>query len=116
MTTPDVIPGADELMGRGVYCGMPRDVPSPVRDRRAVVVGDLVDCEAVTWKLVEAGWSVTFVTRERRCGGSLRRECRLRASTELVCVTGIDYLEALVLRRMDSGRIEACNASALFIL
>jgi hypothetical protein len=36
--------------------------------------------------------------------------------TELVCATGIDYLEALVLRRIDTGRIEACNASALFIL
>jgi hypothetical protein len=35
---------------------------------------------------------------------------------ELVCATGIEYLEALVLRRIDTGRIEACSASALFIL
>jgi hypothetical protein len=28
----------------------------------------------------------------------------------------IEYLEALVLRRIESGRIEAYNASALFIL
>ena len=112
---PNIIPGADELLGKGVYRGMPSDVPPPVRDRRAVVVGDPADCAAVARQLAKAGWSVTFVTRER-CGGGVRHECRLRARTELVCVTGIDYLEALVLRRMDSGRIQACNASAVFIL
>jgi hypothetical protein len=34
----------------------------------------------------------------------------------VVCATGIGHLEALVLRRIDTGRIEACSASALFIL
>jgi hypothetical protein len=110
------IPGAGELLGKGVYRGMPKDVPPPVRDRRAVVVGDPADCAAVARQLGEAGWNVTLVTRER-CGGcGVHRKCRLRAGTELVCVAGIEHLEVLVLRRIDTGRIEACNASALFIL
>lgn len=31
------IPGAEELVGKGVYRGMPNDIPPPVRDRNAVV-------------------------------------------------------------------------------
>jgi hypothetical protein len=110
------IPGADELVGKGVYRGMPKDVPQAVRDGQAVVVGEPAECAPVARQLRAAGWKVTVVTVESGCGCGMRRECRRRAGTEVVCATGIQYLEALVLRRIDSGRIEACNASALFIL
>jgi hypothetical protein len=64
-----------------------------------------------------AGWSVTVVMRERKRGRvGLARNCRRRVGTEVVCATGGDYLEAVVLRRVDTGRIDACNASAFFIL
>jgi hypothetical protein len=109
------IPGAAELMGKGVYRGMPKDIPQPVRDRHAVVTGEPAECVASARQLRAAGWQVTFVTRER-CGCGLRRECRRTVGADVVCATGIEYLEALVLRRIDTGRIEACNASALFIL
>ena len=95
------IPGAGELVGRGVYCGLPTNIPDPVRDRNAVVVGDAADCAAAARQLGEAGWKVTIVTRR---------------ATEVVCATGVGYLEALVLRRIRTRRIEACNASALCIL
>jgi hypothetical protein len=81
-----------------------------------VVVGEAVECAAVARQLGEVGWKVTAVTGESDCGCGTRRECRRKAGTEVVCATGIEYLEALVLRRIDTGRIEACNASALFIL
>jgi hypothetical protein len=81
-----------------------------------VVVGEPSECVAAARQLGEAGWKVTLVTGERDCGCGMRRECRRRFGTEVVCATGIEHLEALVLRRIDSGRIEACNASALFIL
>ena len=116
MTIRTSIPGADELVGKGVYRGMPKDVPQAVRDGHAVVVGEPAECAPVARQLGEAGWKVTVVTGESGCGCGMRRECRRRVGTEVVCATGIDYLEALVLRRIDSGRIEACNASALFIL
>ena len=116
MTMLTAIPGADELVGKGVYRGMPNDLPPPVRERHAVVVGQPAECVAAARRLSEAGWKVTVVTGQADCGCGRRRECRRRFGTEVVCATGIEYLEALVLRRIDSGRIEACNASALFIL
>ena len=100
MSVAPGIPGADELMGKGVYRGMPQDIPPPVWDRHAVVTGEPAECAAAARRLVGAGWKVRVV----------------RGRTEVVCATGIEYLEALVLRRMDTGRIEACNASALFML
>ena len=116
MTVVADIPGAEELVGKGVYRGMPKHVPQPVRDGHVVVVGESAECAAAARHLAEAGWKVTVVTRERACGCDGYRGCRCRTAMDLVCATGIEYLEALVLRRIDSGRIEACNASALFIL
>ena len=116
MTAVTDIPGAEELVGKGVYRGMPENVPQPVRDGHAVVVGEPVECAAQARHLAEAGWTVTMVTRERARNRDVHRGCRRRTATVLVCATGIEHLEALVLRRIASGRIEACNASALFIL
>ena len=116
MTVVTAIPGAEELVGKGVYRGMPKNLPQPVRDRHAVVVGLPAACAAAARQLGEAGWTVTVVTHERCWRCVVHRECRRRVATELVCATVIEYLEALVLRRIDTGRIEALNASALFIL
>lgn len=115
MTVVTAIPGADELVGKGVYRGLPKDMPQPVRDQHAVVVGKAVECATAARKLGKAGWKVTVVTRER-CGCSVGRECRRRVGTEVVCAAGGDYLEAVVLRRIGTKRVDACNASALFIL
>jgi thioredoxin reductase len=116
MTVMTAIPGAEELVGKGVYCGMPENVPPPVRDRHAVVVGQPAECAAAARQLAEVGWTVTVVTRQKCFGCDVHRGCRRRVGTELVCATGIDYLETLVLRRIDTGCIDACDASALFIL
>ena len=115
MTDTITIPGAAELVGKGVYRGLPNDIPVPVRDRSAVIVGEAVECATAARQLGDAGWNVTVVTHER-CGWSVGRECRRRVGTEVVCAAGGDYLEAVVLRRIDTGRVDACNASALFIL
>jgi ribulose 1,5-bisphosphate synthetase/thiazole synthase len=110
-----MIPGAAELVGHGVYLGLPDGVPPPVRDHHAVVVGAADQCVIAARRLEQAGWCVTIVTRER-CGGGLGRECRRRVRSEVVCAAGGEYLEAVVLRRVDTECIDACNASALFIL
>ena len=115
MTETTLMPGADALLGRGIYRGLPHDIPPPVRDRNAVVVGGAVECAEAARRLSRAGWSVMVVTPERRSRG-VGRGCRRRAGTEVVCATGGEYVEAVVLRRIDSGRIDACNASALFLL
>lgn len=115
MTDIQTIPGAPELVGRGVYRGFPNDIPNPVRDREAVVAGEAAACARAARKLEKAGWRVTLVTPERCCRG-VARGCRRRVSTEVVCATGGDFLEAVVVRRVDTGRLDACNVSALFIL
>jgi hypothetical protein len=102
-------------MGRGVYQGFPNEIPQPVRDRNAVVIGPAVECAAAARQLGKAGWSVTMVLRDRR-SRRVGRKYRRRLGTEVVCAAGGEYLEAVVLRRIDTGRIDACNASALFIL
>ena len=104
MTTLFAIPGAAELIGKGIYQGMPADVPLPVRDGHAVIVGEPAACASAARQLADNGWSVTIVTRRGKRG------------TDVVCASGIQYLEALVLRRIHTGRLEGCNASALFIL
>jgi hypothetical protein len=119
MTRFNEIPGVEDLMGKGVYCGMPAIAPTAVRDRHAVVVderGRLAACAAAAQELGGAGWTVTIVTPQRRWNRDVATRCRRKVATELVCATGIEYLEVLVLRRIDTGRIEACNASALFLL
>jgi hypothetical protein len=110
------IPGTDELVGKGVYHGIPNDLPHPTGDGHAVVVGDPLACAAAARALLQDGWSVTAVTPERRCCAGIPRECRLRTGTEVVCASGTTNLEALVMRRIRTGRIEAINASALFIV
>jgi len=115
MTDVTRIPGAADLLGRGVYQGLPNQIPQPVRDRNAVVVGQTSECARVARQLGDAGWRVTVVTRQRcRCG--VARGCRIRVGTRVVCATGGEYLEAVVLRRVDTRRVDACNVSALFIL
>jgi shikimate 5-dehydrogenase len=91
---------------------MPKNVPQPVRNRHAVIVGAPGECAATARQLDKAGWKVTIVTREKCSRRDVPCDCNRRVATELVCATGIEYLEALVLRRIDSRRIEAFNASA----
>jgi hypothetical protein len=109
------IPGADQLVGKGVYLKLPMEIPRPLRDRNAIVTAGAAHCATAAKPLEEAGWRVTIVIRERyvRVVG---RECRRMVGTEVVCAAGGEYLEAVVVRRIGSGRLEAFNASALFIL
>ena len=109
------IPGAEQLVGKGVYLDLPMEIPRPLRDRNAIVTGEAADCATAATQLQKAGWRVKIVTRERHVRG-IRREFRRMMGTELVCAAGGEYLEAVVVRRIASGRLEGFNASALFIL
>ena len=101
MTPVSNIPGVAELIGKGIYTRIPAELPQPVGDRHAVVIGERAPSARLAERLEAAGWNV--------------RVANVRA-TELACATGIERLEAVVFRRIATGRIEACNASALFIL
>jgi thioredoxin reductase len=109
------VPGAGELVGKGVYLELPMEIPRPLRDRNAIVTGDAADCATAAKQLEKAGWRVHIVMRKRYVRG-VGRECRRKVATEVVCAAGGEYLEAVLLRRISTGRLEALNASALFIL
>ena len=87
-----------ELVGHGVYTAVPDDLPNGVQSRQAVVVGR----------------PDTAAARGARIPGEVRRRpnIQVRYRTELSWAVGIDHLEAVVLRHLTSGRIEACNADA----
>jgi hypothetical protein len=115
-----------ELLGRGVYTAMPEDMPDALRGQLAVVVGEPLISATAALRLDACGCGVILVTREPAGGtgipSELRRALRGRASihlrhrTELAWAVGINHLEAVVLRHVTTGRIEALNAAALFVL
>src|SRR5688572_8622272 len=84
VTIRTAIPGAGELVGRGVYHGMPKEVPQPVRDRHAVVVGEPAECAAMAWQLGKAGWKVTVVTGDSNCSIMSPRRATLQTGARRV--------------------------------
>jgi thioredoxin reductase len=118
------VPGVAALRGKGVWLEMPDEVPASLRDGHAVVIGDVETAATAALQLHEGGCRVTvlatgFSATDVR---TLRRAVRGRAgidvrlNTELACVDGIDHVEALVMRRRGCRCVDACNASAVFIL
>jgi len=101
VTPVSSLPGVGELIGKGIYDGVPTELPGPAGNRHAVVIGERAASAQLAERLRTIGWNVTVAN--------------VRA-TELACATGVARLEAVVLRRIATGRIEARNASALFIL
>jgi thioredoxin reductase (NADPH) len=122
---PLTVPGIAQLLGRGVYLELPDDRLGLVSDGTAVIVADPAPGAIAALRLSECAERVTLVIRENGRCACLSRDIRsalcrrtnvqTRYGTELVWAVGIGHLEAVVLRR-STGRIEVCNASALFVL
>ena len=90
-----------------------------------VVVGDGVAARAAAVDALQQGRRVLIVLRsgDPRAGRRLRRCLRRTAGAdvgrltvmtggEVVCVDGVDAVEAVVLRHVRTGRLSAVNASA----
>ena len=119
------VPGLIDLLGRGVYTTMPPDVETLVSGGHAVVVADPEAGAEAALRLSACACCVTLITRSPRRGSTALRRVRglsrvrniaVRLGIELVWAAGIEHLEAVVLRRTGSGRIDVCNAAALFLL
>jgi thioredoxin reductase len=121
-------PGAAELLGKGVYTALPTELPGVFVGGPAVVVtGELPAAAVAALRLDTHGCAVTLLlpqhgARDGRLSTQLRAALRkrtgisVRYGMELEWAAGTSRLEALVLRHVASGRIEACNADALFVL
>ena len=110
---------------QGLYTELSGDAPRCLCGQHAVVTGEPAAAAAAALKLSACGCAVTLVTRQgARTALPLavrrtlreRGNIRLRPGTEVSVAAGIRHLEAVVLRHVATGRIEACNAAALFVL
>jgi thioredoxin reductase len=120
------VQGVAELLDRGVHAGMPVELDAAIRDRDVVVAGDLPAAAVAALRLCAHGCRVCLVTgdssRTTRLPASLRRELRVcsnityRYLTEVSWAVGGEALEVVVLRHAASGRMDFCNATALFML
>jgi shikimate 5-dehydrogenase len=90
-----------------------------------VIAGDGSAARAVAVSALQRGERVLVVLRsaDARVARELRRclrtragpdsgQLRVMASAEVVCVDGIDAVEAVVVRHARTGRLSAVNASA----
>jgi thioredoxin reductase len=86
-----------------------------------VVTGDVSAAVAAAVDAVRRGDHVLVVLRsdDARVVPRLRRRCRaakdqlmVRTNAEVVCVDGVDGVEAVVVRYMRTGRLCAVNAAA----
>lgn len=120
--SPPPIDGIAALLGSGVYCAPPPD-QSSLRGRRIAVFGGLREAAESALAMPDEAQSVCMIVRESlsclpaktRARLQRRANVTLLAKTEIVCAAGIDRLESLLLRDVDSGRISAIGADALFI-
>lgn len=120
------VSGAMELIGRGIYTALPDELPDTLVSGHAVVTGSPAESAAAALQLCGHGCSVTLVLQagahragiapEVRAALRGRADVRVRFGLELAWAAGIEHLEAIVLRHVTSGRIEVCNADALFVL
>jgi hypothetical protein len=91
-----------------------------------VIVGGNAAAMAAASDAVGRGLRVLVVTRSMRRGlaGRLRRAIRAAGmlaprqltvvtGSEVVCVDGVPHVEAVVVRRVRTGRLVAFNASAI---
>ena len=84
-----------------------------------VVTGDETAAAAAAVEAVGRGQRVLVVLRsgDRRAVPRLRRLCRAKTQltvltkAEVVCVDGVDGVEAVVIRHARTGRLTAVNAS-----
>jgi thioredoxin reductase len=118
------VPGVAALCGKGVWFEMSDDVPASLRDGHAIVIGDTETAAAAALRLHDGGCRVT-VLATGFSATDIRTLCRavrgragidVRVDTELACVDGIDQVEAVVMRKRGCRCVDACNASAVFIL
>lgn len=123
---PFAVAGAARLVGRGVYVDLPAE-PLPIPGRDGIVVsGDLIEAATAVLRVRPPDARVMVVTREAGRTSplppSLRRQLQtgrdvtIHYSTAVVWAVGVDYLEAVVLRHLPSGRIIVRNASALVMV
>lgn len=117
------VDGIQALLGSGVY-GAPSATRSISLHRRKVTIfGGLREAADAALSLGDEVESIRVIVRESAAclPSSVRAQLRQRpkiqllAKTEIVCAAGIDRLESLLLRDVDSGRIQAIGADALFI-
>jgi thioredoxin reductase len=98
----------------GVYTSLPPELPAALHGRDVVVAGGSFDAAL---QLARCCSSVTFVTTRTSAIAAARRgTVTILYGSEIICADGIERLESVVVRKIRTGAVSACNAAALFLL
>ncbi|MGA7201308.1 MAG: FAD-dependent oxidoreductase [Candidatus Cybelea sp.] len=118
------IPGADALLGRGVYYGAARTEALGARGKDVVLIGGGNSAGQAAMLFSGYARTVTIVVRGEKLSASMSQylidelkkmdNVSIQYACECVSVTGTDHLESIEIAYND-GKRKTLNADALFI-
>lgn len=119
-------PGVHELLGCGIYFGLPTPIPSTFHRADVLVAGTLPAAAEAAVELTELCRSVVLVTRRGRFAGRVPNELRarlqdrlnltVRLSSEIIEACGVASLETVTLRHRRTGRCHVLPVTALLLV
>jgi len=119
------VPGVDDLLGAGVYCGAGPSEALACTDSRVVVVGGGNSAGQAVVRFARYARQVTLLVRGRDLGASMSQylidqvtaipDVEVRVGTQVVGLEAGDRLRAVLVRAGDSTEPAPLPADALFI-
>jgi thioredoxin reductase (NADPH) len=119
-------PGADSLLGAGIYYGATASESQAFAGEQVFVAGGGNSAGQAAVNLARYAQQVTIVVRSDSLAAGMSRylideisataNIGVRTSTEIAAVEGVEQLEALSLSGTKTGAAETVPASALFVL
>jgi thioredoxin reductase (NADPH) len=119
------VPGADALLGRGVYYGAARTEALATRGKHIFLVGGGNSAGQAAMLFSNYACSVTIVVRGDGLAASVSRylidelatkeNVQIEVLSDIVNIIGNDRLESLVIESRSTGEQRTCAADALFV-
>jgi len=119
------IPGADALVGRGVYYGAARTEALGTNGRDIFLIGGGNSAGQAAMFFADYARKVTLLCRGYSLAASMshyliaqlatKRNVDIRFRSQVVRVEGTDHLEAIVVENRDSGEQQRHETDALFV-
>jgi len=119
------IPGADALVGRGVYYGAARTEALGTNGRDIFLIGGGNSAGQAAMFFADYARKVTLLCRGYSLAASMshyliaqlatKRNVEVRFRSQVVRVEGTDHLEAIVVENRDSGEQQRHETDALFV-
>jgi thioredoxin reductase (NADPH) len=119
------IPGADALVGRGVYYGAARTEALATRGRDIFLIGGGNSAGQAAMFFADYARTVTLLCRGPTLAASMshylieqlatKTNVKIRVRSQVIRVEGADHLEAIVVEQRDTGAQQRLPTDALFV-